>query len=176
MSTVWHKVSNRQILVDRLHKIIGLSDSFLKRTAETKTKRRATVTYQPDELSVQPPEYIGPLLRFRSEHSQPCHQDCCSLLVKCCFYVPEVTLRICPTDSSRVSARLTFRRNQKASPPLRQRNRHPVLSSKTTKIQTALSVRNHRSFTYIFIYPHVTSEGYKNKRKIIENFPTLPLT
>lgn len=127
-------------------------------------------THQSDELSVQPAEHIGPLLRLRAEHSQPSHQDCCGLLVKCCLYVPELALRICPTDNSRISATLTFGRDQKASFPLRWRNLSPALSSKATQSQTATSVTNHRSFTHVFIYPHVISEGFKSKGKITENF------
>ena len=55
-------------------------------------------THQPDELSVQPPEHIRPLLRLGSEHPQPCHQHRRRLLVKRRFDVLQLALHVCPTD------------------------------------------------------------------------------
>ena len=55
-------------------------------------------THQPDELSVQPPEHVRPLLRLGSEHPQPRHQHRCRLLVKRRFNVLQLALHVCPTD------------------------------------------------------------------------------
>lgn len=82
--------------------------------------------YQSDELPIQPPEHIRSLLWLCPEHSKSCHQDRCSLLVKCCFYVLQLTLRICPTDNSRVSAALLIRGYQRLD-----LCSDPVLLSKT---------------------------------------------
>lgn len=117
--------------------------------------------YQSDELPIQPPEHIGSLLWLCPEHSKPCHQDCCSLLVKCCFYVPQLTLRICPTDNCRVSATLLIRGYQRLD-----LCSDPVLCPRQCGTTCSLrKFRNHSS------HPQVLSEGQKHRRKTSHNPP-----
>lgn len=60
----------------------------------------SSLSHQSNQLSVQPTEDIGPLLRLRPVHRQSGHQDGCCLLVEGGGDALDLGLSICPAEDT----------------------------------------------------------------------------